>query len=190
MWIYEKRLQYPVRIGKKDVGMAKFLITQYGGPDGELAASLRYMNQRYGMNNRKAIAMLTDIATEELAHLEIIATMVHKLLAGATPDEMRSVGLGAHYVDHGHDLFYLDGNGVPFSAMYIAAKGDPVANLYEDIAAEEKARAVYQKLIDLTDDRDLQDGLIFLREREIVHALRFHEVLQNVIEEENAQSIY
>lgn len=189
MWIYEKRLQYPVRVSQKDLPMARFLITQYGGPDGELAASLRYLNQRYGMKNKTAIAMLTDIATEELAHLEIIATMVHKLVDGATPDEMCAAGLGAHFADHGYDLFYTDGNGAPFTTAYIAAKGDPVANLYDDIAAEEKARAVYQKLIDLTDDRDLQDGLIFLREREIVHSVRFHEVLE-LLKEETQQKTY
>ena len=190
LWIYEKRLEYPVRVSQKDVGMAKYLITQYGGPDGELAASLRYMNQRYGMKNRKAIALLTDIATEELAHLEIIATMVHKLVKGATPDEMRAHGLGGHYADHGHDPFYVDGNGVPFSVMYIASKGDPIANLYEDIAAEEKARSVYQKLIDMTDDKDLQDGLIFLREREVVHSERFREVVQILREEESAKKFF
>ncbi len=190
VWIYEKRLQYPVRVSKKDVGMAKFLITQYGGPDGELAASLRYLNQRYAMENRTAVAILTDIATEEFAHLEMIATMVYKLIKDATPEEMRAAGLGGHFADHGHDLFYTDGNGVPFSATYFQAKGDPIANLYEDIDAEEKARAAYQHLIDLTDDRDLQDGLIFLREREVVHSQRFREVLQVVKEEESQRKIY
>lgn len=170
--------------------MAKFLITQYGGPDGELAASLRYLNQRYAMKNRTAIAILTDIATEEFAHLEMIATMVHKLIKDATPEEMRAAGLGGHFADHGHDLFYTDGNGVPFSATYFQAKGDSIANLYEDIDAEEKARAAYQHLIDLTDDHDLQDGLIFLREREIVHSQRFREVLEVVKEEESHKKLY
>lgn len=170
--------------------MAKFLITQYGGPDGELAASLRYLNQRYAMKNRTAIAILTDIATEEFAHLEMIATMVHKLIKDATPEEMRAAGLGGHFADHGHDLFYTDGNGVPFSATYFQAKGDSIANLYEDIDAEEKARAAYQHLIDLTDDHDLQDGLIFLREREIVHSQRFREVLEVVKEEESRKKLY
>lgn len=179
-----------MRVGKQDLGMAKFLITQYGGPDGELAAALRYMNQRYAMTNRKAIAMLTDIGTEELAHLEMIATMVHMLTKNATPEAMRMAGLGAHYTDHGHDLFYTDGNGMPFTAAYIAAKGDAVANIYEDIDAEEKARAVYQKLIDLTDDPDLQDGLIFLREREIVHAARFREMLQIILEDEDRKTFF
>jgi len=190
MWIYEKRLQYPVRVGKRDLNMAKYLITQYGGPDGELAASLRYLNQRYAMKNRTAVAILTDIATEEFAHLEMIATMVHKLIDGATGEEMRAAGLGGHYADHGHDLFYTDGNGVPFSATYFSAKGDPVTNLYEDIDAEEKARAVYQNLIDMTDDVDLQDGLIFLREREVVHSQRFREVLAVVREEEDKKTLF
>lgn len=142
------------------------------------------------MPNRQAVAMLTDIATEELAHLEMIATMVHKLLKDATPDEMRRAGLGAHFTDHGHDLFYVDGNGVPFTASYFAAKGDPVANLVEDVDAEEKARAVYEKLILLTDDTDLQDGLRFLREREIVHANRFREVLEILREEQNQRRFF
>lgn len=184
MWIYEKRLQYPVKVGHKDVGMARFLITQYGGPDGELAAALRYLNQRYAMENKVAVATLTDIATEEFAHIEMIATMVHMLIKNATPEELRTAGLGAHYADHGMDLFYTDGNGVPFSATYIQAKGDPIANIYEDIDAEEKARATYEHLIDLTDDCDLQDGLIFLREREIVHSQRFREVLQVLKDEQ------
>lgn len=190
MWIYEKRLEYPVRVSKKDVGMASFLITQYGGPDGELAASLRYLNQRYAMKNRTAVALLTDIATEEFAHLEMIATMVHKLIKDATPEEMRAAGLGAHYTDHGHDLFYTDGNGVPFTATYLQAKGDPVANIYEDIDAEEKARSVYEHLMHLTDDPDLRDSLSFLREREVVHSRRFQEVLQILKEERDHRSTF
>ncbi|MCY0900739.1 MAG: manganese catalase family protein [Firmicutes bacterium] len=190
MWVYEKRLQYPVRVSQRDLPMAKFLIAQYGGPDGELAASLRYLNQRYAMKNRMAVAILTDIATEEFAHLEMIATMVHKLIDGASGEEMRAAGLGGHYADHGLDLFYTDGNGAPFSSTYFQAKGDPITNLYEDIAAEEKARAVYQNLIDMTDDRDLQDGLIFLREREVVHSQRFREVLAVLRDEQATRTFY
>ena len=180
MWIYEKRLQYPVCINKKDVTMARYLITQYGGPDGELAASLRYMTQRYTIEDRSAIALLTDIATEELAHLEMIATMVYKLLEDATPKELESAGLGTYFVDHGRDLVYTNGDGIPFTSAYLASKGDPIANLYEDIAAEEKARAVYEKLILMTDDTALQDTLRFLREREIIHSQRFREVLERL----------
>lgn len=182
MWIYEKKLQIPVRVEKCDLQLAKYLITQYGGPDGELSASLRYLNQRYSMPNRKAQALLTDIGTEEMAHLEIIATLVHKLVKDATPDQMRAAGLGSHYADHGKALFYVDAEGNPWTAAYIQAKGDPVADLMEDIAAEEKARATYENLINLTDDPGVKDALYFLREREVVHSQRFREALYEVQE--------
>jgi len=177
MWIYEKKLQYPVRVSKCDPRMAKFLIEQYGGADGELSAALRYLNQRYTIPD-KVIGLLTDIGTEEFAHLEMIATMVYKLTKDASPQELEAAGLGAHYVNHDNDLFYNNAAGVPWTAAHIQAKGDPIANLYEDIAAEEKARATYQWLIDMTDDVDLQDSLKFLREREIVHAQRFKEAVE------------
>lgn len=180
MWIYEKKLQIPVRVEKCDIGMAKFLITQYGGPDGELAAALRYLNQRYTMPTKKAQALLTDIGTEELAHLEIIATLVYKLLKGVPVEQLRAAGLGAHYVDRGRGLFYTDANGNPWTAAYIAAKDDPVADLMEDMAAEQKARVVYEHLINMTDDPGVKDALRFLREREIVHFQRFGEALNDV----------
>lgn len=183
MWIYEKKLQRPICIEKPDLGFAKFLITQYGGPDGELSAALRYLNQRYSMPNKKAKALLTDIGTEELAHLEMIATMVHNLIKGATPEQMKAAGLGSHYADHAHALFYTDASGNPWTASYIQAKGDPIADLVEDIAAEEKARATYQNLINLTDDPGLIDALKFLREREVVHSQRFREALYLVRED-------
>lgn len=177
MWIYEKKLQYPVRVSKCDPRLAKYLIEQYGGADGELAAALRYLNQRYTIPD-KVIGLLTDIGTEEFAHLEMIATMVYKLTKDATPDQLRAAGLGDHYVSHGPALFYNNSSGVPWTAAYIQAKGDPIADLYEDIAAEEKARATYQFIIDNTDDPDLADGLKFLREREIIHSLRFREAVE------------
>ncbi|MDQ0337783.1 spore coat protein JC [Caldalkalibacillus uzonensis] len=182
MWIYEKKLQYPVRVEKSNVHLAKYLITQYGGPDGELSAALRYLNQRYSMPNKRAQALLTDIGTEEMAHLEVIATLVHKLVKDATPQQMKEAGLGAHYADHEKALFYVDANGNPWTASYIQAKGDPVADLAEDIAAEEKARATYQWLIDLSDDPGVIDALRFLREREVVHSQRFREALHIVTE--------
>lgn len=182
MWIYEKKLQYPVRVSRCDVQMAKYLIEQYGGADGELAAALRYLNQRYTIPD-KVIGLLNDIGTEEFAHLEMIATMVYKLTKDATPEQLRKVGLGGHFVDHGKDLHFHNAAGNPFTATYFQAKGDPIANLYEDIAAEEKARATYQWLIDITDDPDLADGLKFLREREIIHAQRFHEAVDLLTEE-------
>lgn len=189
MWIYEKKLQYPVRVSKCDPRMAKYLLEQYGGADGELAAALRYLNQRYNIPG-KVIGLLNDIGTEEFAHLEMIATMVYKLTKDATPEQLKEAGLGEHYVNHDKALFYHDAAGVPFTATYIQAKGDPITDLYEDIAAEEKARATYQWLIDMTDDVDLQDGLKFLREREIVHSLRFREAVEILKAERDAQHIF
>jgi len=189
MWIYEKKLQYPVRVSKCDPQMAKFLLEQYGGADGELAAALRYLNQRYTIPD-KVIGLLTDIGTEEFAHLEMIATMVYKLTKDATPEQMRDAGLGDHYAAHDKALFYENASGVPWTASYIQAKGDPIADLYEDIAAEEKARATYQWLIDMTDDVDLQDSLRFLREREIVHSLRFREAVEILKEEQGKKKFF
>lgn len=190
MWIYEKKLEYPAKVGKKDVKMAKYLITQYGGPDGELAAALRYLNQRYTMPTGVTKGILNDIGTEELAHLEIIATLVYKLIKNATPEELRAVDLGGHYADHDNALFYVDATGNPWTATYIQAKGDPVADLHEDMAAEQKARATYQWLINLTDDPDLKDTLNFLREREIVHFQRFGEALDLVQDNLGCKRMY
>ncbi len=166
--------------------LAKFLIEQYGGADGELAAALRYLNQRYTIPDQVA-GLLTDIGTEELAHLEMIATMVYKLTKDATPEQMKEAGLGSHYADHDKALFYHNAAGSPWTATYIQAKGDPIADLYEDIAAEEKARATYQWLINMSDDPEINDSLKFLREREIVHSLRFREAVEILKEEKNKQ---
>jgi spore coat protein JC len=185
VWIYEKKLQYPVRVSKCNPRLAKFLIEQYGGADGELAAALRYLNQRYTLPD-KVKGLLTDIGTEEFAHLEMIATMVYKLTKDATPEQLREAGLGDHFVDHDRALFYHNAAGNPFTATYIQAKGDPIADLYEDIAAEEKARATYQWLIEISDDPDINDALKFLREREIVHAQRFREAVE-LLKEYNGQ---
>ncbi|MEK4509730.1 manganese catalase family protein [Paenibacillus sp. FSL K6-2524] len=189
MWVYEKKLQYPVRVGKCDIPMAKLLLEQYGGADGELAAALRYLNQRYTIPD-KVIGLLNDIGTEEFAHLEMIATMVYKLTKDATVEELRAYGLGPHYVAHDSALFYENASGVPFTAAYIQAKGDPIADLYEDIAAEEKARATYQWLIDMTDDVDLQDSLKFLREREIIHSLRFREAVEILKDDRGQKKVF
>ncbi|MCL6602726.1 MAG: manganese catalase family protein [Paenibacillus sp.] len=189
MWIYEKKLQYPVRVSKCDVRMARYLTEQYGGADGELAAALRYMNQRYTIPD-KVIGVLNDISTEEFAHLEMIATMIYKLTKDATIEQLEAAGLGPNYAQRDHALFYQNSAGVPWTAAYIQAKGDPLADLYEDIAAEEKARATYQWLIDMTDDVDLQDSLKFLREREIVHALRFKEAVEIVKEDMEYKRVY
>lgn len=173
MWKYEKKLQYPVNIRKKDLRMAKYLLTQYGGPHGELSAALRYLNQRYTMPDEKGKAVLTDIGTEELAHVEIISTMVYQLLKDATPEELKAVGWGSQYAEHANALYPTDSNGVPFTAAYFATTGDPIADIVEDMAAEEKARAIYENLINLTNDPDVIAPLSFLRQREIIHFERF-----------------
>ena len=181
MWTYNKVLEYPVNIKNPNPRLAKFIISQYGGPDGELAASLRYLSQRFAMPDQKSKAILNDIGTEELAHLEMVGSIVHQLTDGVCPEELEKVGLGAYYTDHGVDVYPQSAAGVPFSASVLACKGDPIANLQEDLAAEQKARATYEKLIDLCkDDPDVLDPLRFLRQREIVHFQRFGEVLRGV----------
>ncbi len=183
MWLYQKKLEYPVRIKCTNPRLAKFIVSQYGGPDGELAASLRYLSQRFGMPDQKSKAILNDIGTEELAHLEMVGSIVHQLTDGVPVEELEKAGLGAYYTDHGVDVYPASAAGVPFTAAYIACKGDPVANLQEDLAAEQKARATYEKLINLcADDPDVVDPLRFLREREVVHFQRFGEALNGVQE--------
>lgn len=176
MWAYQKRLQYPVNIKKKDLRMAKLLVTQYGGSNGELAAALRYLNQRYTMPDNKGKALLTDIGTEELAHIEMISTMVYQLMKDATIEEIEAAGLDSHYAEHNKALYPTDANGVPFTVTYFATTGDPLADISEDMAAEQKARAVYENLIDLTNDPDVIEPLLWLRQREVVHYNRFKEL--------------
>ena len=181
MWTYNKVLQYPVNIKCTDPRLAKVIISQYGGPDGELAASLRYLSQRFGMPDQTSKAVLNDIGTEELAHLEMVGSIVHKLTKNASIEELEKAGLAPYYTDHGVDVYPVSAAGVPFTAAYIAAKGDPIANLQEDLAAEQKARATYEKLIDLCrDNPDVLDPLKFLRQREIVHFQRFGEALRGI----------
>ncbi|MDD3839714.1 MAG: manganese catalase family protein [Clostridia bacterium] len=180
MWIYEKKLQYPAYVEKTDITMAKYLMTQYGGPDSELSAGIRYLNQRYTMPTDEAKAILTDIGTEELAHWEIIGTLIYKLLKGVPVKILEQEGLGSHYTQHGRALYPADASGVPWTASYIQALADPIADLHEDLAAEQKARATYENLINLTSDRGVIDTLSFLREREIVHFQRFGEALRIV----------
>ncbi len=176
MWKYEKRLQYPINIKTKDVRMAKLLVTQYGGSNGELAAALRYLNQRYTMPDNRGKALLTDIGTEELAHIEMISTMIYQLLKDASVEEILAAGLDPHYAEHKNALYPTDANGVPFTVAYFATTGDPLADLSEDMAAEQKARAVYENLIDLTKDPDVIGPLLWLRQREVVHFNRFKEL--------------
>ena len=177
MWIYETKLQYPVNITKRDLPMAKNILTQYGGPQGELAAAIRYLNQRYTMPDDYGNALLTDIGTEELAHIEVIAAMVNQLTKGA-PKKKFWRGIGTYYSNHGLDLFPENSSGEPFTTAYISAVGDPIANIEENMAAEQKARAVYENLINLATSDEVIQPLLFLRQREIIHYHRFAELLQ------------
>ncbi len=187
MWKYIKALEYPVNIRKKDLEMAKFLSTQYGGSDGELGAAIRYLNQRYTMPLEEGKALLTDIATEELGHIEIVQTMIYQLLKGTTPDELKAAGLGSHFAQHNHSIYPQDANGVPFSTTGIGSHGDPIADIHEDMAAEQKARATYEHLMELTNDPDILGPLSFLRQREIIHYQRFGELLSKLYEYQEKQ---
>lgn len=182
MWIYEKKLEYPVHIKSKDLRMAKFIMAQYGGPDGELSASLRYLSQRHTMPLGKTKALLNDIGTEELAHVEIICSIVYQLAKDASPDELKEAGLGGYFTQHDNALYPADANGVPWTASFIQSIGDPVTDLTEDLAAEQKARTTYEHLIALADDPDVIDPLRFLWAREVVHFQRFGEALNDVQE--------
>ena len=182
MWKYDKKLEYPINIKKKDLKMAKAMLAQYGGPDGEFSAAMRYLNQRYTMPDERGYALLNDIGTEELAHVEMIATMVKALMKGATPDELATAGLTGQYVQHDHALFPVDANGVPFTSAYFQATGDWNADLMEDMAAEQKARVTYEHLMNMTNDPDLLAPLSFLRQREVVHFNRFKELRDYYLE--------
>ena len=179
MWKYEKTLQYPINIKKKNPKLAKIIVTQYGGSQGELAAALRYLNQRYTMPDEKGRALLTDIGTEELNHVEMVSSIIYQLTKDATPEEMKAAGWEGHYAEHNTALYPTDANGVPFTITYISTTGDPVADIMEDMAAEQKARAVYENLIDLTDDPDVIGPLLWLRQREIVHFNMFKELYED-----------
>lgn len=182
MWVYEKKLEYPIKIKKPNPAMAKTVITQYGGPDGELGAALRYLSQRFSMVTPEAKATLNDIGTEELAHLEMVGTMVRQLMENATVEDIEKAGMSGYYADHDKGIFPLNGAGVPFSATVLQSKGDPMTDLYEDMAAEQKARSTYEYLIRMADDPDVIEPLKFLREREVVHFQRFGESLRLVQE--------
>lgn len=190
MWIYEKKLQYPVRVSGPDPQLAALLLDAYGGADGELSAALRYLNQRFTMPTNNTKAIVTDIGTEELAHLEIMGTLIYKLTTDATLKEMLDGGMGGSFIKHGKGLFYNDPDGVPWTASYIQCKDDPIADLTENMAAEQKARVSYNHMISMTDDPCVIDALRFLREREIVHFQRFGEALVQVQEEFACRKVF
>lgn len=179
MYKYVKHLNYPVDIKSKDLKMAKNLITQFGGPNGELGAALRYFSQKFSMPDEKGKSLLNDIATEELGHCEMICTMINQLTKDATIEELKAAGLEGIYADHAKGIYPTDATANPFTVTYYAVTGDVIADLYEDMAAEQKARAVYENLIDLTNDRDILRVLLFLRQREIVHFNRFKELCEH-----------
>ena len=180
MFMYEKKLQFPVNIKKPDPRAAQIIITQYGGPDGELGASLRYLSQRYTMPTGQLKGILTDIAVEELGHMEMISAMVYQLTKGLTPEQIKAGGFDKYFVDHTLGVYPVAASGQPWRAEYIASKGDPITDLHEDLAAEQKARTTYDNLIRLLDDPDVLAPLKFLREREVVHYQRFGETEQSI----------
>ena len=175
MWQYQKKLQYPVNIKNPNPKYAQIIISQYGGPDGELGASMRYLTQRYGMPYNEVKGILTDVGTEELAHMEMVSAMVYQLTRGLTPEQIKASGFDTYFVDHTAAVYPIAASGLPWRAEYIQAKGDIIADLHEDLAAEQKARVTYDNLIRLIDDPDILDPLKFLRQREIVHYQRFGE---------------
>lgn len=190
MWTYEKKLQYPVKIKNTNPALAKFIISQYGGPDGEIGASLRYLSQRYAMPNRKVAAILTDVGNEELGHFEMVAAIVHQLTRDMTIDQIKEAGMEAYFVDHTAGVYAQAAAGFPFDALCFAVKGDPITDLTEDLAAEQKARTTYDNIIRMVDDPDVLDPIRFLREREIVHFQRFGEALRMVQDELDCKNFY
>ena len=190
MWNYEKRLQFPVNIKTPNAKLALFIMSQYGGPDGEIGASMRYLSQRFTMPNRIAMGTLNDIGTEELAHLEIVSTIVHQLTRNLSMEEIEQSGLGAYYIDHTVGIWPQAAGGVPFNACEFQSKGDPITDLFEDLAAEQKARSTYDNILRVVKDSEVAEPIRFLRAREIVHFQRFGEALRSVQEELDSRNFY
>lgn len=190
MWQYEKKLQYPIKIANPNPKYAQIIISQYGGPDGELGASLRYLSQRYSMPYAELKGLLTDIGTEELAHLEMVSAMVHQLTRNLSEEEIKKSGFDTYFVDHTAGVYPVAASGVPWTASYIGVKGDVLADLHEDLSAEQKARVTYDNLLRLIDDPDVRDPLKFLRAREIVHYQRFGEGLRIATDKLNSKNFY
>lgn len=190
MFQYEKKLQYPVKIDKPNPRLASVIISQYGGPDGELGASLRYLSQRYSMPFDELKGLLTDIGTEELGHLEMIGAIVHQLTRNLKASQIKNTPLEAYFTDHTTGIYPTAASGFPWNAASIGVKGDPIADLTEDLAAEQKARVTYDNILRLSDDPDVNDVIRFLRQREIVHFQRFGEAIQLLREKLNQKNVY
>ena len=190
MFVYEKKLQYPVKIKNPNPQLASFIISQYGGPDGELGASLRYLSQRYAMPYKEGKAVLTDIATEELGHMEIVASIVHQLTRNLTEEQIRSAGFAPYFLDHTTSVYPTAASGSPWNAAGIGVKGDVIADLTEDLAAEQKARVTYDNILRMSDDPDVNDAIKFLRAREVVHFQRFGEGLRLAKDKLDEKNVY
>lgn len=190
MWQYEKKLQYPVKIKNPNPQIAQLIITQYGGPDGELGASMRYLSQRYSMPYAELKGLLTDIGTEELAHFEMISAMVHQLTREMSDEEILKSGFATYFVDHTAGIYPVAASGVPWTASYIGVKGDVLTDLHEDLAAEQKARTTYDNLLRLVDDPDVREPLKFLRQREVIHYQRFGEGLRLTTDRMDSKNFY
>ena len=190
MWVYEKKLQYPVNIKTPNPALAKIIISQYGGPDGELGASLRYLSQRFTMPYSELKAILTDIGTEELAHLEMIGAIVYQLTKNLTAEEIKAAGFDAYFVDHTTGIYPASAAGVPFTAAYLQSKGDAITDIHENMAAEQKARTTYDNILRFADDPDVREPIKFLRQREIVHYQRFGEGLRIITDHLDSKNFY
>lgn len=190
MWTYSRKLEYPVNIKRPNAALAKVIITQLGGGDGELGAATRYLNQRYAMPYRRVQGLMTDIGTEELAHEEMIGAIVHQLTKGLTIEQIEKQGFSGYYTEHTTGVYPCDANGMPYTAASMQSKGDPITDLFEDLAAEQKARTTYDNLLRLVDDPDVSTPLKFLREREVVHFQRFGEALRVVQENLDSNNFY
>ncbi len=190
MFLYDKKLQYPIRISNPNPQLASIIISQYGGPDGELGASLRYLSQRYSMPFDELKGLLTDIGTEELGHLEMIGAIVHQLTRNMKDSQMKDPAFAPYFVDHTAGVYPTSASGTPYTAAMMQVKGDPLADLVEDMAAEQKARVTYDNILRLSDDPDVNDVIKFLREREVVHFQRFGEAVQLLREKLNQKNVY
>ena len=189
MWKYEKKLMYPVKVKNKNPRLAQIILSQYGGPDGELTASLRYLSQRFSMPTKETQGLLNDIGNEELAHLEMVGALVYQLTRDLDSDLVKDSGFYNYFINHSTGVYPANTNGTPFRAEYLAVSGDPLADLNEDLAAEQKARATYDNILRLSDDADVNDVIKFLREREIVHYQRFAEALNKVTDKVNEKRV-
>ena len=190
MFVYEKKLQYPVRIKNPNPALAKFIISQYGGPDSELGASMRYLSQRYAMPYPELKALLTDIGTEELGHLEMVAAVIHQLTRKMSDEEIKRAGFDTYFVDHTAGVYPTAASGFPWTAASMQVKGDVITDLSEDMGAEQKARTTYDNILRLSDDPDVNNVMRYLREREVVHFQRFGEALRLAMEKMDQKNLY